>query len=81
MSGLTNGRRFSFNPHYMQQAHKVVFSRKRGETHHPWLMTNNVPVKRFLFHEYLGLTLGSKFDFNEHINTVLSKVNKMIALL
>ena len=81
MSGLTNGRRFSFNPHYMQQADKVVFSRKRSETHHPWLMTNNVPVKRFLFHEYLGLTLGSKFDFNEHINTVLSKVNKMIALL
>ena len=25
--------------------------------------------------------LDSKLDFNEHINTVLSKVNKMIALL
>ena len=33
------------------------------------------------FHKHLGLILDSNFYFNEHINTVLSKVNKMIALL
>ena len=71
----------SFNPDYTKPAHEVVFSRKRIETHHPLLMINNVPVKRVPFHKHLGLILDSKLDFNEHINTVLSKVNKMITLL
>ena len=71
----------SFNTDYTKPAHEVVFSRKRIETHHPLLMINNVPVKRVPFHKHLGLILDSKLDFNEHINTVLSKVNKMIALL
>ena len=44
-------------------------------------MINNVPVKSDPVHKHLGLILGSKLDFSEHIHTVLSKVNKMIALL
>ena len=73
--------KMSFNPDYTKRAHEVVFSCKRIETHHPLLMINNVPVKRVPFHKHLGLILDSKLDFNEHINTVLSKVNKIIALL
>ena len=71
----------SFDLDYAKPTHEVVFSRKRSETHHPLLMINNVPVKRVPFHKHLGLILDSKLDFNEHINTVLSKVNEMIALL
>ena len=37
-------------------------------------MINNVPVKRVPFYNVLGLILESKLYFNEHINTVLSKV-------
>ena len=44
-------------------------------------MINKVPVKRCPFHKHLELISDSKLDFNEHINTVLSKVNKMITLL
>ena len=44
-------------------------------------MINNVPVKRDPVHKHLGLLLGSKLDFSEYIRTVLSKVNKLIALL
>ena len=70
-----------FNPHYRKPAHKVLFSRKRSEIHHPTLIINNVPVKRVPFHKHLGLILASKLDFNEHINTVLFKINRIIALL
>ena len=70
-----------FNPDSTKPAHEVIFSRKRIESHHPLFMISNVPVKRVPFHKHLGLILDSKLDFNEHINTVLSKVNKMIALL
>ena len=68
----------SFNPDYTKPAHKVIFSRKRSETHRPWLMINNVPVKRVPFHKHLGLILDSKPSFNEHIDTMLSKVQKII---
>ena len=44
-------------------------------------MINNVLVKLVPFHKHLGLMLDSELDFDEHFNTVLSKVNKMIALL
>ena len=71
----------SLNTDYTKPALEVVFSRKRIETHRPLLMINNVPVKPVLFYKHLGLILYSKLHFNEHINTVLSKVNKMIALL
>ena len=43
-------------------------------------MINSVPVKSVPFHEHLELILDSKFNFNEHIDTLLSKVNKMIPL-
>ena len=78
MIGLANG---SFNPDYTKPAHEVVFSCKRSEAHYHFLMINNVPVKRAPFHKLLGVTLDSNLNFNEHINTVLSKVNKIIALL
>ena len=38
-------------------------------------------MKHVPFHKHLGLILDSKLDFNEHVNTVLSKVNKMTSLL
>ena len=47
----------SFNPDYKKLALEVGFSRKRSETHHPFLMINNVPVKRLPFHKRLGLIL------------------------
>ena len=73
--------KMSFNPGYTKTADEVVFNCKRIETHHPFLMINNVPVKHVPFHKYHELILDSKLDFNEHINTVLSKVHKMVALL
>ena len=63
-----------------QPAYEVVFSCKRTKAHHSLLMINNVPVKHVSIHEHLVLILVSKLDFNEQINTVLFKVNKMIGL-
>ena len=71
----------SFNFGYTKPADEVVFSRKRIETHLLLLMINDVPAESVPFHKLLGLILDSKLDFNKHINTVLSIVNKMIVLL
>ena len=44
-------------------------------------MANNSLVKCVPSHKYLGLILDPKLYFNEDPNSVLSKFNKMIALL
>ena len=44
-------------------------------------MVNNVLSKRLLFCKHPGLILDSKLNLNELINTVLSKFDKVIALL
>ena len=71
----------SFNSDHTEPVHEVVFSRKRSETRHPGFVINNAPVGHVPFQKHLGLMLDSKLDFNKRINTVLAKVNKMIALL
>ena len=71
----------SFNLDHTKPDHEVVFICKRSETHHPLLMIDNDPIKRVRFHKHVGLILDLKLDFNECIITVLSKINKMMALL
>ena len=44
---------------------------------YPPILFNNLPVKRVQSHRHLGLTLDSKLNFNEHISSVLSVVNKL----
>ena len=49
--------------------------------HFESFIPNNVSVKRVPFHKHLELILDSKLDCNEHFNTALSNVSKMITLL
>ena len=70
----------SFNPDSTKPAHEVVFSRKQN-IHDTPILFNNLPVKRVQFHRHLGLTLDSQLNFNEHISSTLSTVNKLTAVL
>ena len=72
--------KMSFNPDSTKPAHEVVFSRKKN-IHYPPILFNNLPVKRVQFHRHLGLTLDSQLNFNEHISSTLSIVNKLTAVL
>ena len=49
--------------------------------HYPPIIFNKLPVKRIQSHKHLGLTLASKLNFNEHISSILSKINKLTAVL
>ena len=54
---------------------------KKKNVHHPPITSNNVSAKHVLFYKRLGLLLGAKLDFHEHISSILHKVNKMTAVL
>ena len=70
----------SFNPDSTKLAHEIVFSRTKN-THYSPILFSNLPVKRVQFHKHLELTLDSQLNFNEHISSTLSIVNKLSAVL
>ena len=47
----------------------------------PIIEFNSVSVKRVQAHKHLGSTLDLKLNFDEHISSILSQVNKLYAVL
>ena len=54
---------------------------EKQNIHYPPITFNKLPVKRVQSHKHLGLALDSKLNFNEHISSILSIVNKLTAVL
>ena len=71
----------SFNPDPNKQAQEVLFSRKIQKSSQPSLIFNNNIVTQSLTQKHLGIFLDTKLDFQEHLKSIFSKVNKTIGLL
>ena len=70
---------FDFDP--SKQTQEVIFSRKLQKTNRNHVYFNHNSVKQILFQKHFGIYLDTKLNFQEHLNNVLSKVNKTIGLL
>ena len=73
--------KMNFNPDPNKQAQEVVFSRKLQQKNHNPVYSNHNPVQQVLSQKHLRIYLDTKLNFQEHLNHVLSKVNKTIGLL
>ena len=73
--------KMSFNPDPKKQAQEVIFSRKIQKSSQPSLIFNNYVVTQSLTQKHLGMFLDTKLDFQEHLKSIFSKVNKTIGLL
>ena len=73
--------KMSFNSDRSKEAQEIIFSRKKNATTHPQLFFNNSEIKLSSNQKHLGLTLGSKLSFNEHINDKIYQGNKGVGLL
>ena len=73
--------KMSFNPDPNKQAQEVIFSRKIQKSSQPSLIFNNNIVTQSLTQKHLGMFLDTKLDFQEHLKSIFSKVNKTIGLL
>ena len=73
--------KMSFIPNINKQEEKVIFSCKLQKSNHPSLMLNSTTVTQSEIQKHLGMFLDSKLNFKEHIQNVLSKVSRIIALL
>ena len=73
--------KMSFNPDPSKQDQEVIFSRKHQKISHPSIYFNNNPIESVSSQKHLGMTLDTKLNFQEHIKSILTKVNKTIGLL
>ena len=71
----------SFNPDPLKQAQEVIFSRKMTKTNHPTLVFNDNPVHQVALQKHLEMYLDCKLNFEEHLKTIVNKINKIIGLL
>ena len=69
----------NFNLEFNKQ--QATFSRKVNKVNHPLLLFNENLVKSSSTQKHIGMVLDNKLDFNLHLQSVKSKVNKAIGLL
>ena len=73
--------KMSFGSDPSKKAQEVIFSRKLHKLIHPSIYFSNNLIKQVSSQKYLGMILDTKFNFQEHIKSILSKANKTIGLL
>ena len=73
--------KMSFDPDPNKQAQEVIFSRKIQKSSQLSLIFNNNIVTQSPTQKHLGMFLDTKLDFQEHLKSIFSKVNKTIGLL
>ena len=74
-------QKIKYNPVAIKQAQAIVFSRKVSKHFHPDVYFNNNPVSSTSVHKHLGMILDFRLCFEEHLKSVLEKVNKTIRLI
>ena len=73
--------KISFSTDPNKQAIEVRFSNKRNKENYPPLQLNSTDVQIADSQKHLGLILGSKLNFNEHIESKITNCNKIIGLM
>ena len=71
----------SFNLDPKKPMQEVLFSRKNSNITHPTIYFNNVQVQRANQQKHLGIILDDKLNFKCHIDKVLTKTSKSIAVI
>ena len=81
ISNLAYQWKMSFNSDPLKQVQEEIFSRKMTKTNHPILIFNDNPVHQVALQKHLGMFLDCKLNFEEHLKTIVNKINKTIGLL
>ena len=71
----------NFNPYPTKQAQEVIFSHKTKKLTHPPLVFNNGNVSQSIYQKHLAIILDYKLTFENHVNMVTTKINKITGLL
>ena len=72
--------KMSFNPDPSKQA-EVLLSRKHQNSNHDSIYFNHNLVQQVSSQKHLGMHLDTKSNFQEHLDKIMSKVDKTLGLL
>ena len=64
-----------------KQAQEIIFSRKRQNLNHDLIYFNHNLVQQVPSQKHLRMHLDTKLNFQEHLDNIMSKVDKSIGLL
>ena len=64
-----------------KQTQEIIFSRKKTASLYPVVYFDNKPVKSSQIHKHRGMILDSNLSYEQHIKSILNKVNETIGLL
>ena len=81
ISNRANQWNMSFNPEPLKQVQEVIFSGKITKTNHPTLIFNDNPAHQVALQRHLGMFFDCKLNFEEHLKTIVNKINKTIGLI
>ena len=73
--------KMSLNPTPSKQAQEVIFSKKRQNINHDSIYFNQNLVQQVPSQKHLGMHLDTKENFQEHLDNIMSKVDKTNGLL
>ena len=71
----------AFNPDPKKPAQEVLFSRKKSNITHRIIYFDNAKVQRANQQKHLGIILDEKLSLKIHIDKVLTKASKGIAVI
>ena len=72
--------KLNFNPDPTEQVQEIIFNRRKTVSIHPLVYFNKNPVNSTATHKHLGM-IDSKLSYENHLQSVFSRVNKTIGLL
>ena len=73
--------KMQFNPDPNKQAQELIFSKKAESNNSLPLTFNKTEVRTCQSQKDLGLVLGKRLNFTEHINSKISKCDKLIGIV
>ena len=73
--------KMQFNPDPNKHAQEVIFSKKAESNNSLPLAFNKTEVRTCPSQKHLGLILDKRFNFTEHINSKISKRDKLIGII
>ena len=71
--------KMNFNPDPTKQFQETVFNKKKTVSIHPTVYFINTPVNSTATHKHLGMILDSKLSYENHLESVFSRVKSSLS--
>ena len=73
--------KMKFNPYFIKQAQEIIFNKKKTVFIYQDVYINNTLVNAMAIYNHLGMMLGFKLSYENHLQSVFIRISKTIGYL